>query len=38
MFGDQAAFRGLTGQLTAHAVSRTVLLAVDRDAIRDMTL
>jgi general stress protein 26 len=38
MFGDQAALRGQTGQLTAHAVTRTVVLAVQREAIRDMAL
>jgi Cyclic nucleotide-binding domain/Pyridoxamine 5'-phosphate oxidase len=38
MFGDQAAFRGQQGQLTAHAVARTTLLAVSRDSIRDMML
>jgi CRP-like cAMP-binding protein len=36
MFGDQAALRGQVGQLTAHAITRTVLLAVARDAIRDI--
>jgi len=38
MFGDQAVLRGQVGQLTAHAVERTVLLAVEREAIRDITL
>jgi hypothetical protein len=38
MFGDQAALRGQTGQLTAHAIKRTTLLAVERDHIRDMAL
>jgi uncharacterized protein YhbP (UPF0306 family) len=35
-FGDQAALRGQKGALTAHAVSRTTLLAVDRSALRDL--
>jgi len=35
-FGDQAALRGQQGALTCHAVSRTVLLAVDRTALRDL--
>lgn len=37
MFGDQAALRGQTGQLTAHALTQTVLLAVERESIRDLT-
>jgi CRP-like cAMP-binding protein len=35
-FGHQAALRGQQGALTCHAVSRTVLLAVDRTALRDL--
>jgi nitroimidazol reductase NimA-like FMN-containing flavoprotein (pyridoxamine 5'-phosphate oxidase superfamily) len=35
-FGDQAALRGQKGALTAHAVTRTVLLAVDRTALREL--
>jgi uncharacterized protein YhbP (UPF0306 family) len=35
-FGDQAALRGQKGALTAHAVERTILLAVDRSALRDL--
>jgi hypothetical protein len=38
LFGDQAALRGQQGALTAHAVSRTVLLEVRRDSIRELTL
>jgi CRP-like cAMP-binding protein len=38
MFGDHAVLRGQPGQLTAHAVEQTILLAVAREAIRDMTL
>jgi hypothetical protein len=38
MFGDQAALRGQSGQLTAHAVTHTVVLAVERESIRDITL
>jgi uncharacterized protein YhbP (UPF0306 family) len=35
-FGDQAALRGQRGALTAHAVTRSVLLVVDRTALRDL--
>jgi nitroimidazol reductase NimA-like FMN-containing flavoprotein (pyridoxamine 5'-phosphate oxidase superfamily) len=35
-FGDQATLRGQQGALTAHAVTRAVLLAVDRTALRDL--
>jgi nitroimidazol reductase NimA-like FMN-containing flavoprotein (pyridoxamine 5'-phosphate oxidase superfamily) len=35
-FGDQATLRGQQGALTCHAVTRTVLLAVDRMALRDL--
>jgi uncharacterized protein YhbP (UPF0306 family) len=35
-FGDQATLRGQQGQLTCHAVTRAVLLAVDRSALRDL--
>jgi len=38
MFGDQAALHGQRGALTAHAVTRTRLLAVQREAIRDLIL
>lgn len=38
MFGDQAALYGQRGALTAHAVAPTVLLAVERGAIRDLLL
>lgn len=38
MFGDQAALRGQRGGLTAHAVTRVSLLAVRREAIRDLLL
>jgi hypothetical protein len=38
MFGDRATLRGQKGRLTAHAVTRTVLLAVEREAIRDLLL
>jgi uncharacterized protein YhbP (UPF0306 family) len=38
MFGDQAALRGQRGALTAHAVSSVALLAVQREAIRDLLL
>ena len=37
MFGDRAAF-GQPGALTAHAIERTELLAVARDAIRDLVM
>jgi uncharacterized protein YhbP (UPF0306 family) len=35
-FGDQATLRGQRGALTCHAVTRSVLLAVDRTALRDL--
>jgi len=35
-FGDQATLRGQQGALTCHAVSRAVLLVVDRTALRDL--
>jgi nitroimidazol reductase NimA-like FMN-containing flavoprotein (pyridoxamine 5'-phosphate oxidase superfamily) len=35
-FGDQAALRGQKGALTCHAVTRSVLLAVDRSALREL--
>jgi uncharacterized protein YhbP (UPF0306 family) len=35
-FGDQATLRGQQGALTCHAVTRTMLLAVDRTALRDL--
>ena len=38
MFGDRGTLRGQTGRITVHAVSRTVLLAVEREAIRDLLL
>jgi len=38
MFGDQGALFGQRGGLTAHAVVPTVVLAVEREAIRDMFL
>jgi uncharacterized protein YhbP (UPF0306 family) len=38
LFGDHAALRGQRGALTAHAVERTVLFAVDRSAIRDLLM
>jgi CRP-like cAMP-binding protein len=38
LFGDQGALRGQRGVFTAHAVTRTTLLAVEREAIRDMLL
>ena len=38
IFGDQAALRGQRGAFTAHAVVRTVLLAVQREAMRDLLL
>jgi len=38
IFGDQATLRGQRGALTAHAVVRTTLLAVERDAMRDLLL
>jgi len=36
LFGDQATLRGQRGALTAHAVERTTLLAVEPSAIRDL--
>jgi len=36
LFGDQAALRGQRGALTAHAIERSVLLAVEPSAIRDL--
>lgn len=38
IFGDQAILRGQRGVLTAHAVSRTTLLAVQREAMRDLLI
>ena len=38
MFGDHAALRGQRGAMTAHAVSATVLLEVEREAIRDLLM
>jgi nitroimidazol reductase NimA-like FMN-containing flavoprotein (pyridoxamine 5'-phosphate oxidase superfamily) len=38
LFGDRGTLRGQQGALTAHAVTRTVLLAVERDAMRDLLL
>jgi hypothetical protein len=38
MFGDQAVLRGQQGAFTAHAVTDCVLLAVDRDSVRDLSL
>jgi nitroimidazol reductase NimA-like FMN-containing flavoprotein (pyridoxamine 5'-phosphate oxidase superfamily) len=35
-FGDQATLRGQRGALTCHAVTRAILLAVDRLALRDL--
>jgi len=35
-FGDQATLRGQQGALTCHAVTRSILLAVDRSALRDL--
>jgi len=35
-FGDQATLRGQQGALTCHAVSRAILLAVDRKSLRDL--
>lgn len=35
-FGDQAALRGQQGALTCHAITRAVLLAVDRTALREL--
>ena len=38
LFGDQAALKGQRGAFTAHAVTSTVLLAVQREAMRDLLL
>jgi uncharacterized protein YhbP (UPF0306 family) len=38
LFGDQGALRGQRGVFTAHAVTRTVLLAVERETMRDLLL
>jgi CRP-like cAMP-binding protein len=38
LFGDQGALRGQRGVFTAHAVTRATLLAVEREAIRDLLL
>lgn len=38
IFGDQAALQGQRGAFTAHAVTQTVLLAVEREAMRDLLL
>jgi len=35
-FGDQATLRGQEGALTCHAVTRSILLAVDRMSLRDL--
>jgi uncharacterized protein YhbP (UPF0306 family) len=35
-FGDQATLRGQEGALTCHAVTRSMLLAVDRTSLRDL--
>ena len=35
-FGDQGTLRGQRGALTCHAVTRVVLLAVDRNTLRDL--
>ena len=35
-FGDQATLRGQQGTLTCHAVTRAVLLAVERTSLRDL--
>jgi uncharacterized protein YhbP (UPF0306 family) len=35
-FGDQATLRGQRGALTCHAVTRAILLVVDRTALRDL--
>jgi uncharacterized protein YhbP (UPF0306 family) len=36
LFGDQAALRGQKGALTCHAVTRSILLAVDQTSLRDV--
>jgi len=38
LFGDQGTLRGQRGALTAYAVRPTVLLAVQREAMRDLLL
>jgi hypothetical protein len=38
LFGDQGALRGQRGVFTAHAVTRTVLLAVERETMRDLLM
>jgi hypothetical protein len=38
LFGDQATLKGQRGAFTAHAVTPTVLLAVQREAMRDLLL
>lgn len=35
-FGDQQALRGQKGALTCHAITHTVLLAVERESMRDL--
>lgn len=35
-FGDQQALRGQKGALTCHAISPTILLAVERESMRDL--
>jgi uncharacterized protein YhbP (UPF0306 family) len=35
-FGDHASLRGQQGALTCHAVTRSILLAVDRSSMRDL--
>jgi uncharacterized protein YhbP (UPF0306 family) len=35
-FGDQATLRGQRGALTCHAIKRSILLAVDRNSLRDL--
>ncbi|MGH3824889.1 MAG: cyclic nucleotide-binding domain-containing protein [Pseudonocardiaceae bacterium] len=38
LFGDQATLKGQRGVFTAHAIAPTVLLAVRREAMRDLLL
>jgi CRP-like cAMP-binding protein len=38
IFGDRAAIKGQRGAFTAHAVSPTVLLGVEREAMRALFL
>jgi CRP-like cAMP-binding protein len=38
LFGDQGAPRGQRGVFTAHAVTQTVRLAVERETMRDLLL